>query len=151
MFMVVQLGSDASYWFLWLVRDDCIVGCDVLFWWWPFSSHTISENMSVRPSTIKRNVATSHNMILVEVDKTCATIWLLRSSEVKVKVTGPSNLRKWPKSKSISSAICGGLLNIVNDYDSTGQHLNLIESDFSLPLSFSFHGTSNLIQSAYLH
>ena len=69
----------------------------------------------------------------------------------KVKVTGPSNLRKWPKSKSISSAICGGILNINDDYDSTGQYLNFVEPDFSLSLSFSFYGTSNLIQNAYLH
>ena len=47
--------------------------------WWAEMTHTISENMSVhpsvRPSTIKRNVATSQYVILVEIVKTCATIW----------------------------------------------------------------------------
>ena len=36
-----------------------------------------------------------------------------------------------------------GILNIVDDCDSTGQYLNFIEPDLSLSLSFSFYGTSN--------
>ena len=44
-----------------------------------------------------------------------------------------------------------GILNIVDDYDSTGQNLNSIEPDFPLPLSFSFYGTLKLIQNAYFH
>ena len=34
------------------------------------------------------------------------TIWLSRSSEIKVKVTGSSKFRKWPISMSLSSDIC---------------------------------------------
>ena len=44
---------------------------------------------------------------------------------------------------------CGGILNIVHDYDNMGQYLNLIEPDCPLSLSFSFYGTSKLIQNAY--
>ena len=69
------------------------------------------------------------------------------SPEVKIKVTGPSNLRKWPKSKSISFAICEDILSIVDDYNSTEHFPNLIEPDFRL----LFHGTSKLIENAYFH
>ena len=72
---------------------------------------------SVRPYvdtfTMKRNAATNRLVILVEVDLPFTTIWLLRSSEVKVKVTEPRNMRKWPIWKSISSAIVDGGLNVV--------------------------------------
>ena len=76
-----------------------------------------------------------------EVDKSFSSIWISRSLEVKVKVTGPSK-GKCPISKSISSAICWDILNIVDDYDSMGQYLTFRWPDFPL----SLYGTSNLIQ-----
>ena len=44
-------------------------------------------------------------MVFVKFDETFMTIWLSRSSEVRVKVKWDLNFQKWPFSKSISSAI----------------------------------------------
>ena len=49
----------------------------------------------------------------------------------------------------VSSAIFVGILNIVDDHDSTEQCLNLVEPDIALSFSFTIYGTSNLIQNAY--
>ena len=67
------------------------------------------------------------------------------------QVHAPVKFAKMAEIEVISSVICERILNIVEDYDSTGQYLNLIEPDFPIPLSFSFYGTSKLIQNAYFH
>ena len=53
--------------------------------------HT-SVHLYVRTSTMKHNAATNQIVVFVKVDETFTTIWLPRSSEVKVKV------RRWPQS-----------------------------------------------------
>ena len=65
-----------------------------------------------------------------------STLWFSSSSWVKVKVTGPSKLRKRPISKSIFSAICWDISIIADNYDSMGQHLNLLWPDFPLASVF---------------
>jgi len=52
----------------------------------------MSVRLSVRTSTIKHNAATNQIVVFVKVDETFTTIWLSRSSEVRVKV------RRWPQS-----------------------------------------------------
>jgi len=84
-----------------LLRDDLI------------NPVKMSVHMSVRPyvrpyvrtSTIKDNGATDQIVVFVKVDETLMTLWLLRSSEVRVKVTWNLKFQKWRFSKSISSAI----------------------------------------------
>ena len=61
---------------------------------------------------------------------------------------GPVKFAKIAEIK-VSFAICGGILTVVDDYDSTGQYLKLIELDSPLWLSISFHGTSKFIENAY--
>jgi len=68
------------------------------------SSHLISSDLtwpvrycdwscpSVRTSTIRHNAATNQIVVFVKVDETFTTIWVSRSSEVRVKV------RRWPQS-----------------------------------------------------
>ena len=74
---------------------------------------------------------------------------LSRSS--KVKVTAGSKSRKWPFSKSISSAIYGPRLNLIMDYESMGQYLNLIGPDFLFSLSFSTYERLKVTEIAFLH
>ena len=89
--------------------------------------------------------------VWIEVDETNRLIWLSRSSEVKVKVTRPPNLQKWPFSKCISSAIYGARWGLMMDYESLGQYVTSLRPDFSLSVSFSIYGTSNLANRAILH
>ena len=56
--------------------------------------------------------------------------------------------RKWPFSKSISSAIDDAMLNLIDDYYTMGQYLNLIGPLFSFSLSFLFYEASNLEKTA---
>jgi len=64
-----------------------------------------SVHLYVRTSTIKHNAATNQIVIFVKVDETFTTIWLSRSSEVRVKITWDFKFQKWRFSNSISSAI----------------------------------------------
>ena len=65
------------------------------------------------------------------------------------KISG-ANYKRKKISKSISASSFD-ILNIVVDYDITGQYLNLIEPDFPLSLSFLFYGTSKLTQNVFFH
>jgi len=69
----------------------------------------MSIRPSVRPcvctSTIKYNAAKNQVVEFVRVDETFTTIWLSRSSEVRVKVMWDLKFQKWRFSKYISSAI----------------------------------------------
>ena len=98
-----------------------------------------SVRLSVRPLTIKLNGAICAIVIWIEVDETNRTIWLSRSSKVKVKVTEPLNLRKSPFSKSISFAISVARLNMIIAYDTMGQYLNFVESNFWIFVPFTCH------------
>ena len=49
----------------------------------------------------------------------------------------------------ISSAICLGIFEVVDDYYNMGQYLNLAGPEFSLPLSFSFYDFSNLAKTIF--
>ena len=64
-----------------------------------------SVSMYIRKSTMKHNAAPNQIVVFVKVDETFTTIWLSRSSEVRVKVTWDLNVQKWRFSNSISSAI----------------------------------------------
>ena len=75
---------------------------------------------------------------------------LSRSSEVKVKVTAGSKLRKRPFSKSISSAIYGPRSGLIMDYESMGQYLKSVGPDFGISVSFSKYWTSKFTQNAVL-
>ena len=54
-------------------------------------------------------------------------------------------------SKSIFSAICCDILNILDDADTMGRYPNFVWSEFTLLLSFPFDGTSYLVQNAFFH
>jgi len=64
-----------------------------------------SVHPSVHTSTIKLNAATNQIVEFVKVDETFTTIWLSRSSEVRVKVMWDLKFQKWRFSNSISSTI----------------------------------------------
>ncbi len=57
-------------------------------------------------------------------------------------------MRKWRFSKSISSYISQAILNLIVAYESMGQYLNLVGTDFRISLSFSRHVTSKFAKTA---
>ena len=69
------------------------------------SLSTVYLELSIHTSTIKHNAATNQVVIFVKVDETFTTIWLSRSSEVRVKVAWDLKFQKWQFSNTISSAI----------------------------------------------
>jgi len=78
-----------------LLRDDLINPVKM--------SVCTSVRPSIRTSTMKHNAATNQIVIFVKIDETFMTIWLSRSSEVRVKVTWDWNFLKWRFSNSISA------------------------------------------------
>jgi len=59
----------------------------------------------IHTSIMKHNAATNQIVVFVKVDETFTTIWLSRSSEIRVKVTWDFKLQKWRFSNYISSTI----------------------------------------------
>ena len=109
---------------------------------------SMSFDPSVRPFTMKLKQEIWSLVILIEVDETYTMVWLSRSPKVKVKVTRPLKLQKWCFSNSISSAISQAILNLIVAYESMGQYLNLVGTDFRISLSFSRHVTSKFAKTA---
>ena len=87
---------------------------------------------SVRTSTIKHNAATNQIVEFVRVDETFTTIWLSRSSEVRVKVMWDLKFQKWRFSKSISSAIFQPVKKIPTVSDTRPKYLKSIRPDFCI-------------------
>jgi len=97
---------------------------------------------SIRTSTIKLNAATNQIVEFVRVDETMTTIWLSRSSEVRVKVTWDLNFQKWWFSKSISSAIFQPIKKIPTVSETRSKYLKSLGPNFSISSQLSSHVTS---------
>ena len=125
------------------VKWLCVYVC-WLFWQTVFLGHLLRDDlinpvkMSVRPyvrpsvrtSTIKHNAAINQIVVFVRVDETFTTIWLSRSSEVRVNVTWDLKFQKWWFSKSISSAIFQPIKKIPTVSDTRPKYLKSLWLDF---------------------
>ena len=113
-------------------------------------THTISENMSVRPfvrPSVHNQMQNSHMPICGNGRGQQEMPNVMISKVIRGQGQGHGSVKfaKMAEFK-VASAICRGILNVVDDYDTTGQYLNFLENflepDFPLSLSFSFYGTS---------
>jgi len=117
-----------------LLRDDLINLVKVSICPYVHPSVRTYIRTSVRTyihmSTFKLNAAINQIVVFVRVDETFMTIWLSRSSEVRVNVTWDLKFQKWWFSKSISSAIFQPIKKIPTVSDTRPKYLKSLWLDF---------------------